>query len=272
MKFDINIPGRLSFVLLACIGVLSPDNAIAQFTYVKAGVGYSNLPIETSASYSSTIFQQLNIGISGMYRPIQNFGVGANFKYPIIQFNSFTFRNDGNSMGPPSFRDWEMSTGSDVRNRYMPNTYDYSFRQSAVFELFGRLFIGKEAALFVDFKYSRFTIEEQFTLYRAYQPQVTTEFSQPYPAIDALNINDVTRHVLNAPGLSVGFLNHLTDYLYFDVALSADFIIFNESGFSYDIEYDIDVPSRTPLEVRMESQTDGLKPLFSLSFGFGLFF
>jgi len=266
------ISKMLIVVSLTAVGVFWSSSVAAQFTYAKAGVGYSFLPIKFSDSFNATTYNQVNVGVSGLYRPIQNFGVGVNIRFPVVQFSSFSFSQKGDFMGNNSFHEWEFSTLSPVRDRYKPDEYDYSFRQSAVFEIFGRLFIGSASTFFVDLKYSRSVLEEQFVLQRAFKPAMSTGASSVYPAIDKVNINDVIRHVLNAPGLTAGILKHVSDYAYFDVGLSVDFVFLNQSGFAYNIEHDLDFSSNTHKVVRMQSQANGVRPLISMSFGFGLFF
>jgi hypothetical protein len=272
MNRNLLISKMLIVVSLTAVGVFWSSSVAAQFTYAKAGVGYSFLPIQLSGYLNNTTYSQFNVGVSGMHRPIQMIGIGVNIKFPVAHFSSFSFSEDRDYIGADYFDEWQFFTMSPVRERYKPEEYDYSFRQSAVFEIFGRLFIGNASTFFVDLKYSRSVLEEEFVLQRPFKPVMSTGGSNVYPAIEELDINEIHRHVLNAPGLTAGFFKHVSDYAYFDVGLSVDFIFLNQSGFAHDIEYDVEVSSSTPKIVRIESRATGFRPLLSLSIGFGLFF
>lgn len=261
---------QIGLVLMAFCFACS--QARAQFIYLEGGLNY-NVGLYNVHDLNSTGQHSFQFSISAEVRPIQNFGFGAELNIPVVQFGTFTYGN-AETINGGTFYDFKIETGSDVRSRYVPDEYNYRIKSLTMPRFFARYYVvdGGDSDFFIEGRLAFGTMSEEFTFERDFQPEVPRSFSDPYPAIPAVQINHQEDRKFIAPGIQLGARKRLSDHLSMSIGGGVDVNIFDDGGFDYVVSHDYDVPENTTRFVRYESQAQGAELSFFFDFSIGYFF
>ncbi|MEX2589972.1 MAG: hypothetical protein WD334_07180 [Chitinophagales bacterium] len=265
-----------------------PKVSFAQFTYVEGGFGINNATIGSATiSEDRTSVFAFNINAQAVFRPIRNLGVGIGFGYPIYQRSKFGFSN-APTTGISSFYDgFRYSEYFEEENRYVPQEFDYTFKQGIKASIFARVFFETYVNVYADVRLSYSPVKEKFVFKREYAPPIyfpeddIAQFSGgvEYGEVPARDIDYNKTHHLLIPGFSTGIMPHVTDHLFLDINIGFDLWIFGQDkSFEYQIpfqwstDYSSDPINGNHEYVTLSSQARGVRPSFVLNVGLGYYF
>lgn len=263
---------KLLFIkLFFFIGIFASYNSYGQFTYIEAGLNNTNIAYKKSVPSNSykTHYHGFSIRINAISRIVRNFGVGGELNVPLAQGNSFNFR------GAKTISGSSFSSFDDVvnNNRYVPQKFDYSFKNSISASLFVRIYLSTDLNPYVDIKISYLSITERFILKRDELP-ATEVYGNYIPNLPAVDIEYEKTHNLFTPGFAIGLQPHLSDKLFINFNIGFDIYNFGHenNGFSYPVVYDYDYFNDIPKVVVLESKATNTRAGLLINLGMGYFF
>jgi len=253
---------RLFFVITLISGILVSSCAQAQFTYINLSTGYAITPYESTSSLgisSNTHHQSFVVSPGILFRPIRNLGIGVEMTIPVAQGNSFSFKTQG-------FSAWTHNSLGNA-SRYKPNKVEYDIRQSLSFSFYARLFLLKSTSLFVDFKYTNTSVNEDLTFERTYKPPTYFSTGNLYEnEVPGASFNYSKKHAIHAPGIGVGYFHHLSKFIATNAQISADVLLFDDKGFTYFVEHDENKYTT------LRSKISSIEVMYSIKIGASYFF
>lgn len=260
-----------SIIYLLLLIWLNPFNASAQFTYYDVGVTQAKvLIIGKSLHDTQTKILATELHVGGLWRFARNFGVGLDLGIPMIQKSKFSYRDD-------YYRD-NFRLGN-LEERYKPQEFDYTFKQSPRLALIGRIYFGIRSNWFLDARLSASKIKSKLDVERIAQVEVNPgNLSYYRPALEALSIHEKQDDFFIIPGFALGFQPHIGERFFMNFNLGFDFYTFKESKFSYDIPWSVYYSSNGVTESVVErvltvaSPPAETKLSISASIRFGMFF
>jgi hypothetical protein len=239
----------------------------AQFTYIEVGVNNTNVIYGTNLVNSfRTDYHGLSLRLNAISRITRNIGIGGEVSIPLLQGNSFSFRNS-RTLTDGEFTSFETAQ----TNIYSPQEFDYKFKNSIVGTFLGRFYFSTKLNPYLDIKFSYLNVTELFVFKRAYIPSID-QFGQVVPGIPESDLKYEKIHKLIVPGFTMGLQPHLNDNLFFNLNLGMDFYRFESGGFSYPIIYSQDQLNYSDKIVVLESMARNTKIGVSINLGFGYFF
>lgn len=248
----------------------------AQFTYLDAGLSFSNVTLNANRKVSALAqVTALNTGklhFGAMQRFNQYFAAGIDVGLPIAQKSKFTLKfaeaeNPYSGVSTVYFNE-------DVEERYKPNKFDYNFRQSIQIGFIARAFLNGNTNLFLDLRISALKLKEEFVFQRIARPSVNTGYSHEYrPPIAAVNIQENHQKLLIIPGFALGWQPHIDDRFFINFNLAFDFYSMKDESFSYWVPYLTRSNSQgsTTYSVRLASQLTNTKLAKTATIRFGMF-
>ena len=258
----------VAFIFTFC---LFTGSIKAQFIYVGLGFSYEGTTFErTDIGESNTVMRGVSGSFSILARPIRNFGIGLSIGAPLIQRFKFTFESSPTTDGDTYYDNGEFSFGDQVF--FLPLDYDYTVEMSNSLTFNARFFMGNSPDFYADLRYSTMNVEENYKFIRPFR-RGDVDFSGDRNAdIPALNIDYSESFVANGLGLSLGYMPHLSDYLYMDMSISFDYLNYKGDGFKNYLAYDYDLFDGSLDYVDLESRIPGNHLTFRANLGFGFYF
>lgn len=250
------------------VGLFSTHFANSQFTYLEVGVNNTNVLYESpSRLNSNTHYHNFSLRVNAISRFIRNFGIGGEINIPLVQGNGFDFTGSYSPTGG-TFLDFEDPVNN---NRYVPQEFDYSFKNSVSGALFGRIYLSTILNPYIDVKLSFVSTTERFIFKRDEIPAVLI-YGNYYPKIQANDIDYQMKHKLLVPGFAFGIQPHVSKKLFIDFSLGVDLYTFKNDPFSYEVIYDWDAHNGSAKTVLLESKARSTKAGVLINLGMGYFF
>src|SRR5690606_14207090 len=123
------------------------------------------------------------------------------------------------------------------KNRYVPQEFDYSFRNSISGTLFGRIYLSTIVNPYIDVKFSYVGVTERFIFKRDEIPAAII-YGDYVPGVPASDFDYEKKHKLFVPGFAIGIQPHVSKNLFINFSFGMDFYSFQNEGFSYPVVYD----------------------------------
>lgn len=265
-----------SIFIIYLASCLISFSSSAQFTYLDAGLSFSNVTLNANRKVSALAqVTALNTGklhFGAMQRFNQYFAAGIDVGLPIAQKSKFTlkFAEAGNPYSGVS----TVYFDEDTEERYKPQKFDYNFRQSIQIGFIARAFLNGNTNLFLDLRISALKLKEEFVFQRIARPSVNTGYSYEYrPPIAAVNIQENHQKLLIIPGFALGWQPHIDDRFFINFNLAFDFYSMKDESFSYWVPYLTRSNSQgsTTYSVRLASQLTNTKLAKTATIRFGMF-
>lgn len=248
-----------------------PLSSSAQFTYVDLGITQSKILMAGKSLYSKqTRVHVTEFNLGGLVRFRRHLGIGLDLGIPIAQKSAYSFRGG-------RYED-NLSTGI-VEDRYKPQEFEYTIRQSAKLKLIGRVYFGVKSNWFLDLRVSALKLKSNLVLERAAQEEFNNgNFSYFRPALEAVSIHEKQDDLFIIPGLAIGFQPHLGERFFMNFNLGFDFYTFKGDGFSYSVPWETYYSNQQGVESLIErvatitSPPAATKLSLSGNIRFGMFF
>lgn len=258
------LPTFLLFMLMSKVGY-------AQFVYLEGGLSYHFTTYQMNFD-AFTAHHQFQMNLTALHRPVRKFGFGVQLGIPFAQFDHFNLASsptpDGSSFY--NFRNF----GSESGKRYVPDTYEYSFEAGITTSLLLRYFYGDSKNSFLQGRLSRTNIEESFRFERSAKPAVYSEFTNSlrFGSVSALQYSTASNRAIWYPGIGFGWMKNFKEQWLITTVVNADFMMFDDSGWEFQVEHDWDIVEDRHEIVDLQSQADGLKVSVSLCMAIAYYF
>ena len=235
------IPHRYLLILVL---FLAPIPLYSQFTYIDVSIGNRFMKIaKEKHTYYSTIYNQTNIHVNGLWRFNTYFGVGITASIPIRQGGTYWIIDENEQV---------LST-SDLQNAVLH--LDYYFKESMKVSVNGRIYSGTKENFYLDGRISFLNFNEYLTSF-----YYTTNYIE----------ENKFRQI--APGFSIGVQPHLTKNLSMNLNIGLDFYKFKEVGFGSTGSDAFLIHFDAYKTTYIKSQLPDKSIAFSANIGVGYFF
>lgn len=264
--------------ILCASACLISFSSTAQFTYFDVGISQSSVVFSGKRTLLFGEFTKLNttqIHAGGLWRFNRFFGVGLDVGIPLAHQSKYTLKYATAAF--PSYKNNGDYFTNYTQDRYKPEKFDYTFKQSAQFGFVGRIFVGGVSNFFVDVKVTGLKLKENFVFQRAAKAEIYSQYNdESRPALKAENIRENNDHLIIIPGLAIGWQPHLGERFFINFNLAYDFYIMGEERFSYWVPYstetDYSANYTATYSVKLASQLTGNKLAITGTVRFGMFF
>ncbi len=204
----------------------------AQFSYSSFELNYKWINIEKENngdffSENNTRINELTATLNYIYRPIRRLGVGVSISIPVVTVFKWSYNNAPTS-GENTYYEDENEFGGNG-SQFMPSEYNYDLKNRLGITLIGRFFLSDESTVYADFRYTFSSVNETFTFRRA-----------PSVGLAEQNINFDENHAARGPGFEIGVLGEFGTNFFFNYGFVMDFMKYDVTPFSYNIEYSSD--------------------------------
>lgn len=211
--------------------------------------------------------------VGGLWRFNRVIGTGLDIGIPMLQKSTYTLRNSYSTN--PAANELDEFFTTYTQERYQPQTFDYTFKQSLKVGIIARVFIGGTSNVFADLKLTYVKLQEDFDFVRAGVAGFDDGNPNSFrPEIKQLDIHENHQHSKFVPGLAIGWQPHVSDRFYLNFNIACDFYKFNRKSFSYVIPYNFygDFEKKVEDKVTITGQLVNNKRAFTANVRFGMYF